>query len=43
MNASESLQMSYDHYKCLANNKNGLRLNTNIVAHGNKYVANMFS
>ena len=23
-NASECLQMSYDHYKCLANNKNGL-------------------
>ena len=23
-NASESLQMSYNHYKCLANNKNGL-------------------
>ena len=22
-NASESLQASYDHYKCLANNKNG--------------------
>ena len=27
-NASESLQMSYDHYKCLANNNNGLRLVT---------------
>ena len=25
-NASKSLQMSYDHYKCLAINKNGLRL-----------------
>ena len=24
-NASESLQTSYDHYKCLANNKNSLR------------------
>ena len=30
-NASESLQMSYDHYKCLANNKNGLRLVTNML------------
>ena len=30
-NASESLQMSYDHYKCLANNKNGLRLITNML------------
>ena len=30
-NASESLQTSYDHYKCLANNKNGLRLVTNIL------------
>ena len=29
-NASESLQMPYDHYKCLANNKNGLRLVTNM-------------
>ena len=26
LNASKSLQMSYDHYKCPANNKNGLRL-----------------
>ena len=25
-NASKSLQMSYDHYKCIAINKNGLRL-----------------
>ena len=31
-NASESLQMSYDHYKCLAKNKNGLRMVTNCVA-----------
>ena len=30
-NASESLQMSYDQYKCLANNKNGLRLVTNML------------
>ena len=30
-NASESLQTSYDHYKCLANNKNGLRLVTNML------------
>ena len=30
-NSSESLQMSYDHCKCLANNKNGLRLVTNRV------------
>ena len=30
-NASESLQMSYNHYKCLANNKNGLRLVTNML------------
>ena len=30
-NASESLQMSYDHYKCLPNNKNGLRLVTNML------------
>ena len=30
-NASESLQMSYDHYKCLANNKNGWRLVTNML------------
>ena len=25
-NPSDSFQMSYDHYKCLANNTNGLRL-----------------
>ena len=31
MNASESLQMAYDHYKCIANNKNGLRLVTNML------------
>ena len=30
-NDSESLQMSYDHYKCLANNKDGFRLVTNIL------------
>ena len=30
-NASESLQMSYNHYKCLAINKNGLRLLTNML------------
>ena len=35
-NASESLQTSYEHYKCLANNKNGLPI-------GFKYVANMVS
>ena len=29
--ANESLQMSYDHYKCLANNKNGLRLVKNML------------
>ena len=29
--ASESLQMSYDHYKCLVNDKNGLRLVTNML------------
>ena len=28
-NASESLQTSYDHYKCIAINKNGVRLLTN--------------
>ena len=37
-NASESLQTSYDHYKCLTNNKNGLRLVTNIL----RTVINMF-
>ena len=31
MNARESLQMPYDHYKCLAINKNGLRLLTNML------------
>ncbi len=30
-NASKSLQMSYDHYKCLAINKNGLRLLTKML------------
>ena len=30
-NASESLQMSYDYYKCLANNKNGLRFVTKML------------
>ena len=30
-NARESLQTSYDHYKCLTNNKNGLRLVTNML------------
>ena len=30
-NASESLQMSYNHYQCLAYNKNGLRLVTNML------------
>ena len=30
-NASKSLQMSYNHYKCLAINKNGLRLLTNML------------
>ena len=30
-NASESLHTSYDYYKCLANNKNGLRLVTNML------------
>ena len=30
-NASESLQTSYDHYKYLASNKNGLRLVTNML------------
>ena len=29
-NASKSLQTSYDQYKCLANNKNGLRMVTNM-------------
>ena len=42
-NASESLQMSYDHYKCLANNKNGLRLVEKYVPNGYKYVASMLS
>ena len=30
-NASGSLQTSYDYYKCLANNKNGLTLVTNML------------
>ena len=30
-NTSKSLQTSYDHYKCLAINKNGLRLLTNML------------
>ena len=30
-NASEYLQMSYNHYKCRDNNKNGLRLVTNML------------
>ena len=30
-NASKSLQLSYDHYKCLAIKKNGLRLLTNTL------------
>jgi len=30
-NASKSLQMSYDQYKCLAINKNGLRLLMNML------------
>ena len=30
-NASESIQTSYDRYKCLANNKNGLRMVTNML------------
>ena len=30
-NASKSLQMSYDHYKFLAINKNGLRLLTKML------------
>ena len=30
-NASESLKTSYDHYKCLANNKNDLRLVTKML------------
>ena len=30
-NASTSLQTSYDHYKCIANNKNDLRLVTNMM------------
>ena len=30
-NTSESLQMSYNHYKCLANNKNGLRFVTDML------------
>ena len=29
--ASETLQTSYDHYKCLANDKNDLRLVTNML------------
>ena len=31
MNASEYLQMSYNHYKCLAYNKSGLLLVTNML------------
>ncbi len=31
MNASQSLQMPYDHYKCLAINNNGLRLLTKML------------
>ena len=31
MNASKSLQMSYDHYKCLAINKNVLGLLTKML------------
>ena len=42
-NASESLQTSYELYKYLANNKNGLRLVTNMLPNGYKYVANMLS
>ena len=30
-NASEYLQMSYNHYKCLAYNKSGLLLVTNML------------
>ena len=43
-NASESLQMSYNHYKCLAYNKNiWLVIGYKYVANGYKYVANMLS
>ena len=30
-NTSEYLQTSYDHYKCLANNKNGLQIVINML------------
>ena len=44
MNASESLQTSYDHYKCLTNNKNGLiEIGYKYVANGYKFVENMLS
>ena len=37
MNASESLQTSYDHYKCVAIHQNGLRTTFEYVANMRRY------
>ena len=37
MNASESLQMSYYHYKCVAIDKNGLQLLPNMLQNMHLY------
>ena len=43
LNARESLQTSYDHYKCLANKKKGLQFVTNMLQMVTNNVANMLS